>query len=54
MRHFTYWKTQDMQVFGDMNDSERMTLQGIFNRGVTLWIEPGEIGKVSVYANLED
>lgn len=54
MKHFTYWKTQGMRIFGDMNDSERMALQGIFNRGVTLWTNPDEIGKISVYSNLED
>lgn len=53
MRHFTYWKATDVWVdvrnvatseVGDM-------LSDMFQNGVTVWSNPNEIGKVSVYDN---
>ena len=53
MKHFTYWKASDIWV----NDKECSTnavndvISGIFLNGVTVWNDPDEIGRVSVYAN---
>lgn len=53
MKHFTYWKAADIWVdVRDVASSEVSDeLQSIFERGVTVWNSPDEIGKVSVYDN---
>ena len=53
MEHFTYWKASDIWV----DDKEASTnavndiISGIFLNGVTVWNNPDEIGRVSIYAN---
>ena len=53
MRHFTYWKTDDIWVDDKKasTNAVQKILTGIFNNGVTVWNKPEEIGRVSVYAN---
>lgn len=53
MRHFTYWKTDDIWVDDKKTSTNAVQkiLTGIFNKGVTVWNKPEEIGRVSVYAN---
>lgn len=53
MSHFTYWKCADIWLNegigvnqGAMNDIKRAFLDG-----VTIWREPDEVGKVSIYDN---
>ena len=53
MPHFCYWKAGDIWV-DDRASSNNMiqeTMIAIFMRGVTIWKNPDEIGKVSIYAN---
>lgn len=53
MPHFCYWKAGDIWV-DDRKSSNNMiqeTMISIFMRGVTIWKNPDEIGKVSIYAN---
>ena len=53
MPHFCYWKAGDIWV-DDRESSNNLiqeTMISIFMRGVTIWNNPDEIGKVSIYAN---
>ena len=53
MSHFCYWKASDIWV-DDRKSSNNLvqeTMIAIFMRGVTVWNNPDEIGKVSIYAN---
>ena len=53
MRHFTYWKASDIWV--DDRQSSNNIVQAfitkMFLQGVTVWNNPNEIGRVSIYAN---
>lgn len=53
MKHFTYWKTSECWVYdaGNGNDSAQRGISNIFNKGVTVWSNPDEIGRVSIYDN---
>lgn len=53
MPHFCYWKAGDIWV-DDRKSSNNLvqeTMINIFMRGVTVWNNPDEIGKVSIYDN---
>lgn len=53
MKHFTYWKATDIwinQGEGVNGDAQR-DIQRAFENGVTIWNNPDEIGKVSIYDN---
>lgn len=53
MRHFTYWKCADIWV--DDRKSSNNVVQNfitkMFMQGVTVWNNPNEIGRVSIYDN---
>ena len=53
MRHFTYWKCADIWV--DDRKSSNNVVQNfitkMFLQGVTVWNNPNEIGRVSIYDN---
>lgn len=53
MPHFCYWKAGDIWVDdrASSNNLIQETMISIFMRGVTIWNNPDEIGKVSIYAN---
>ena len=53
MRHFTYWKASDVWVYSvcETNDTPQNALVAIFEKGVTVWGDPNEIGMVSPYDN---
>ena len=53
MRHFTYWKCADVWVTSSEGviESARRTIETALRNGVTVWSNPDEIGKVSIYAN---
>lgn len=53
MRHFTYWKAGEIWVDdrGSVNGAANREIETIFLNGVTVWDNPDEIGKVSVYDN---
>lgn len=53
MNHFCYWKASDIWV-DDKDSSNNVVnraIERIFLNGVTVWSNPDEIGKVSIYAN---
>lgn len=53
MRHFTYWKASDLWVYSvcETNDTPQNALVAIFEKGVTVWNDPNEIGMVNPYDN---
>lgn len=53
MRHFTYWKAEDIWVdVRNVASSEiGATIRRIFRNGVTVWRDPNDIGKVGIYDN---
>ena len=53
MRHFTYWKASDIWVYDvcETNDTPQNAIVAIFEKGVTVWNDPDEIGMVSPYDN---
>lgn len=53
MRHFTYWKCDDIWV-DDRQSSNNVVqtfITKMFLNGVTVWNNPNEIGRVSIYDN---
>lgn len=53
MKHFTYWKASDCWVYDkcETNDTAQNTISALFNRGITVWSNPLEVGKVNPYDN---
>lgn len=53
MKHFTYWKASDIWINeGEgVNQDAQRDIQSAFESGVTIWNNPEDIGKVSIYAN---
>lgn len=53
MNHFCYWKCRDIWVDDrkSSNNAAQTLITTMFQRGVTIWKNPDEIGKVSVYDN---
>lgn len=53
MKHFTYWKASDIWVDDrqSSNNSVNRVIENMFLNGVTVWSNPEEIGRVSIYAN---
>ena len=52
MDKFTYWKLQDSYVTeGDCPETFKETVRGIFEKGVTVWTNPLDIGTVDVTTN---
>lgn len=54
MRHFTYWQCSEVWCTGPGNAIEgaQQAIKDILVRGVTVWSDPDEIGKVSIYDNI--
>lgn len=52
-KHFCYWQINDLWICGTMQTPERYQrrIREILSRGVTVWKNPDEIGKVSIYDN---
>ena len=53
MNHFCYWKTGEIWIDDRVasNNDVAVQLQNIFSRGVTVWKNPEEIGRINVYTN---
>lgn len=53
MPHFCYWRATDIWVDdrASSNNSVQDSIINIFRAGVTVWKNPTEIGKVSIYDN---
>lgn len=53
-KHFTFWRAEDIWI----NDGEGVanvavnTIASLFMKGVTVWRDPDEIGRVSIYDNI--
>lgn len=44
MSRFTYWQMQECYVRGALPEEFRLTIKGMFERGVTVWASPDDIG----------
>lgn len=44
MEKFTYWQMQECYVRGTLPEQARLTIKGMFERGVTVWAKPEYIG----------
>lgn len=53
MKHFTYWKASDIWVDDrqSSNNAVNRSIEAMFMKGVTVWNNPDEIGRVNIYAN---
>lgn len=53
MNHFCYWKCRDIWIddLRSSNNTAITLMQTMFERGITIWKNPDEVGKVSVYDN---
>lgn len=53
MKHFCYWKCRDIWVDDrkSSNNAAVRIMTDLFVRGVTIWKDPDEVGRVSVYDN---
>lgn len=44
MEKFTFWQMQEAYVRGTLPEEYRLTIKGMFERGVTVWSRPEDIG----------
>ena len=53
MRHFTFWKCTEVWCSGtgEVLEGAQNAIKDILLRGVTVWDDPDEIGRVSIYDN---
>ena len=53
MPKFSYWQASDLWLVSrtGVSEAQQEILKGIFKRGVTVWRNPDDIGKVSIYDN---
>ena len=52
-KHFTYWQTADIWTICPLAQNEQLqTIRNIFSSGVTIWINPEEVGGDFVHDNL--
>ena len=52
MSKFTYWKLRETYIRASaMPESFKQTLRGIFEKGVTVWTNPDDIGNIDVADN---
>lgn len=53
MRHFTFWKCTEVWCSGagDVLEGAQSAIKDILLKGVTVWDDPDEIGRVSIYDN---
>ena len=53
MGHFTYWQCFDVVFSGasDMSVSTENEIRDLLANGITIWTDPDEIGRVSIYDN---
>lgn len=52
MSKFTYWKLLETYIVsGSCPESFKNTIRGIFEKGVTVWSDPNEIGRIDMAVN---
>ena len=44
MNRFTYWQLQATYLTGQISEEFKNTIRGIFEKGVTVWNNPNDIG----------
>lgn len=56
MKHFTYWKMSELWLNADstVNEFYKDEIKTLFENGVTVWSNPDEIGKISLYNNFKE
>lgn len=53
MRYFSYWQCEDLFLTGidEVPEKAQDVIRAMLYSGVTVWRDPNDIGKVSIYAN---
>lgn len=51
MKNFTFWKLSDSHIGGDMPETAKQTIRGIFEKGVTVWSDPDKIIPCNIWDN---
>ena len=53
MPRFSYWQASDLWLVSDsgVSEAQQEIIKGIFKQGTTVWCNPDDIGKVSIYGN---
>ena len=53
MPKFSYWQASDLWLVSrtGVSEAQQEVLKGILKRGVTVWRDPDDIGRVSIYDN---
>jgi hypothetical protein len=52
MTHFTYWRMQETYIISStMPESMKQIIRGIFEKGVTVWSNPPDIGVIDMAIN---
>jgi len=53
MSKFTYWKLNETYIVSAaIPESHKQTLRGIFEKGVTVWADPNDIGQIDLWDNI--
>lgn len=47
MTKYTYWQMRETTIFGNIPETFKQTLRGVFESGVTVWNNPDEVGRVA-------
>jgi hypothetical protein len=52
MTKFTYWKMQETYISSaPMPETFKQSIRGIFEKGVTVWKTPSDIGNIDISTN---
>lgn len=51
MSKFTYWKLKETYLTGNIPETFRQSIRGIFEKGVTVWADPSYIGNTDLADN---
>lgn len=55
MTHFTYWKLKETYIISSKcPEPMKQTIRGIFEKGVTVWRNPNDIGTIDIGDNVPD
>lgn len=53
MTHFTYWKLKEAYIVSaNCPETYKQTMRGIFEKGVTVWKNPADIGNIDTATNM--
>jgi hypothetical protein len=52
MTKFTYWKLKETYITSSLcPEVYKQTIRGIFEKGVTVWVTPTDIGNIDIASN---